>query len=81
MVFWHRLHKEKRDITLDSKIFDNCKICLLVVSGSLVSIPCIETGIDTLVLKEVSIPGRGIEIGYREVSIPKLGFDTSLFSS
>ena len=52
-------------------------------------------GIDTSVSKEVSIPkignammyqkvlipGRGIEIGYPKVSIPKIVFDTSFFSS
>ena len=33
----------------------------------------IDTGIDTLVLKEVWIPKNGIAMRYRKVSIPELG--------
>ena len=32
-------------------------------------------------IEKVPIPGKGIEIGYRKVSIPKFVFDTSYFSS
>ena len=41
---------------------------MLVMSG----IAGINTGIDTLVSKEVSIPKIGIAMRYRKVSIPEL---------
>ena len=44
---------------------------ILVMSG----IAGIDTGIDTLVSKEVLIPKIGISMRYRKVSIPELGIE------
>ena len=44
---------------------------MLVMSG----IAGINTGIDTLVSKEVSIPKIGIAMRYRKVSIPEFGIE------